>query len=98
MDEDQGERRFADRRVTGKLEQHIQTVLISIATGALLFAANYFYNDNREKAVSKSQIELLTVQVIEMRGDIKTLQINYVRPQEVQDLQRRVLDLERKIQ
>lgn len=85
-----------DRRMIGNLERHIQTVLISIATGALIFAANYFYNDNREKAVAKSQLEVLTVQVLEMRNDIRSLQSNYVKADEVRELQRRVLELERR--
>lgn len=79
----------------GTLERHVQTILISIVTGALIFAASYFYNDNKDKALSKSQLEVLTVQVFEMRADVKSLQLNVVRPDEVRDLQRRVLDLER---
>lgn len=80
---------------SSRLESHIQTILISIITAALVFAATYFYNDNKEKALSKSQLEVLTVQVFEMRADVKSLQLNVVRPDEVRDLQRRVLDLER---
>lgn len=80
-----------------RLESHIQTILISIITAALVFAATYFYNDNKDKALSKSQLEVLTVQVFEMRADVKSLQLNVVRPDEVRDLQRRVLDLERAI-
>jgi hypothetical protein len=82
---------------SSRLESHIQTILISIITAALVFAATYFYNDNKEKAVSKSQLEVLTVQVFEMRADVKSLQLNVVRPDEVRDLQRRMLDLERSI-
>jgi hypothetical protein len=80
-----------------RLETHIQTILISIITAALVFAATYFYNDNKDKALSKSQLEVLTVQVFEMRADVKSLQLNVVRPDEVRDIQRRVLDLERAI-
>ena len=78
-------------------ERHVQTILISIVTGGLIFAITYFYNDNKDKAVSKSQLEVLTVQVFEMRADVKSLQLNVVRPDEVRDLQRRVLELERSI-
>lgn len=80
-----------------RLGMHIQTILISIITAALVFAATYFYNDNKDKALSKSQLEVLTVQVFEMRADVKSLQLNVVRPDEVRDIQRRVLDLERAI-
>lgn len=82
---------------SSRLENHIQTILISIITAALVFAATYFYNDNKEKALSKSQLEVLTVQVFEMRADVKSLQLNVVRPDEVRDLQRRVLNLERAV-
>lgn len=79
------------------LERHIQTILIAIITGAILFAANYFYNDNRDKALSQSQLEVLIVQVAEMRNDLKALQTNYVRPSEMVDVQSRLLELERKV-
>lgn len=79
------------------MERHIQTILISIVTGSLIFAATYFYTDNKDKALAKSQLEVLTVQVLEMRADVKSLQLNVVRPDELRDLQRRVLDLERAI-
>lgn len=82
---------------TSRLASYIQTILISIITAALVFAATYFYNDNKEKALSKSQLEVLTVQVFEMRADVKSLQLNVVRPGEVRDLQHRVLDLERAV-
>jgi len=81
----------------GVMERHIQTILISIVTGSLIFAATYFYTDNKDKALAKSQLEVLTVQVLEMRADVKSLQLNVVRPDELRDLQRRVLDLERAI-
>lgn len=80
---------------SSRLENPIQTILISIITAALVFAATYFYNDNKDKALNKSQLEVLTVQVFEMRADVKSLQLNVVRPDELRDLQRRVLDLER---
>lgn len=88
---------IVEGRSSVNFERHVQTILISIVTGGLIFAITYFYNDNKDKAVSKSQLEVLTVQVFEMRADVKSLQLNVVRPDEVRDLQRRVLDLERNI-
>lgn len=79
----------------GTMERHIQTILISIVTGALIFAVGYFYTDNKDKALAKSQLDVLTTQVFEMRADVKSLQLNVIRPDEVRDLQRRVLELER---
>jgi hypothetical protein len=80
------------------MERHIQTVLISIVTGAIVFAANYFYNDNRSKAVAQTQLEVLTSQVIEMRADLRAMQHSYVRRDEYKELEVRVRDIERKFQ
>jgi uncharacterized membrane protein (DUF106 family) len=73
------------------MERHLQTVLISIITGSILFAANYFYTDNRTKAVSQTQLEVLTAQVIEMRADLRALQTNYVKREEFRDFEQRIL-------
>lgn len=86
-----------DRRDKGAtLERHIQTILISVVTGALMFAANYFYNDNRSKAVQQTQLEVLTAQVIEMRADLRAMQTSYVRREEYKELEQRLRELERR--
>ena len=72
----------------------MQTILISIVTGAILFAANYFYNDNRSKAIQQTQLEVLTSQVIEMRGDLRSMQNTYVKRDEYRDLETRVRSIE----
>lgn len=83
-----------DRRSSANMERHFQTILISIITGAIIFAANYFYTDNRGKAVQQTQLEVLTAQVIEMRADLRSLQTNYVRREELREVENR---LDRKI-
>lgn len=83
-----------DRRSAANVERHIQTILISVITGALMFAANYFYSDNKSKAVQQTQLEVLTTQVIEMRSDLRALQTNYVKRDELKDLELRVRVLE----
>lgn len=90
-----------DRRAHSKLEQHIQTVLISVITGALMFAANYFYSDNKSKAVLQTQLEVLTAQVVAMSSDIRAmsadmraLQTNYVKREELKELEARLRYLE----
>lgn len=60
------------------ITQHIQTILVSIITGSIVFAATYFFNDKAEKAVFTQQLSTLTQQVIELRADIKAMQGNYV--------------------
>ena len=76
------------------MERHFQTILISLITGAILFAANYFYNDNRSKAVQQTQLEVLTAQVIEMRADLRSMQNTYVKREEYRDLETRVRSIE----
>lgn len=83
-----------ERRTSANIERHLQTVLISIITGAIVFAANYVYNDNRQKAVAQTQLEVLTVQVIEMRADLRAMQSSYVRRDEIKELEARVRALE----
>ena len=84
-----------------KFEMHVQTILISIITvvitGALMFSANYFYTDNQSKAVQKTQLEMLTGQVIEMRADLRSLQTNYVKREEYKELELRMRDMERRL-
>jgi hypothetical protein len=82
-------------------EQHFQTILITLITGALIFAANYFYTDNRAKAdfeakavSTGNQLQALTKEVYEMRGDLRTLQLNYARREEMKELEIRVRALE----
>lgn len=83
-----------DRHAVGKLERHVQTILISIITGAILFVANYVFTDSREKAVQGAQLEALTRQVLELRADIKSLQTDYASRNELKALDERVRRLE----
>lgn len=84
-----------ERRSHANLERHLQTVLISVCTGALFFAANYVYTDNHAKAVQKTQLEVLTGQVMEMRAELKSLQNNYVRREELKEIELRVRAIEK---
>ena len=81
----------------GSVERHVQTILITVTTAALMFAANYFYNDNRQKAVAQTQLEVLTGQVIEMRADLRALQVNYVKREDWKELELRLRDIERRV-
>ena len=62
-----------------------------------MFSANYFYTDNQSKAVQKTQLEMLTGQVIEMRADLRSLQTNYVKREEYKELELRMRDMERRL-
>jgi hypothetical protein len=74
-----------ERRSMVNIERHVQTVLISVVTGALVFAASYFYNDNSTKAVLANQLSALNQQVAEMRGEIRAMQSNYVSKDDFRD-------------
>lgn len=87
----------SDRRKAGRFEQHVQTVMISIVTGAIVFAAQYVYSDSREKAVLQTQLEVLTAQVIEMRSDLRALQSAYATKTDVKELELRIRQLERSV-
>jgi hypothetical protein len=94
VDEPSEEADLRERRSTVNLERHVQTILISIITGSLIFAASYVYNDNRSKAVQQTQLEVLTAQVIEMRADLRAMQNTYVKSDELRQLEGRVRAVE----
>ena len=79
---------------SANIERHIQTILISIVTGSIVFAATYFFNDKAEKAVTSQQLSTLTQQVIELRADIKAMQGNYVTKDDFHDHESRIRTLE----
>jgi len=76
------------------LERHVQTILVSLLTGAVMFAASYLFSDTSSKATSKVQLEVLTAQVVQLRVDIKALETSYVRRDDfaAQDARVRVLE------
>lgn len=76
------------------IEQHIQTILIAVITGALFFAANYMFSDNEARGVQQGQLRVLTDQIIEMRGELRSLQNNYVRREEFKELETRLRSVE----
>jgi|GEM_PF-6196964 len=83
-----------ERRNGANIERHIQTILISVVTGSIIFAATYFFNDKSDKAVLVQQIATLTNHVMELRADIKAMQSNYVTKDEFKDHEQRLRLLE----
>ena len=90
---DEGE----DRRATGTLERHVQTILISVVTGAIVFSASYFFNDKSEKAVLTTQMAALNQQVSELRGEVRAMQANFATKDNLIDHEARIRALERKV-
>lgn len=78
-------------------ERHLQTVLVTFMAGAVMFAANYFFSDTSSKATSKVQLEMLTSQVVQLRVDIKALEVSYVRRDDFSRQEDRVRQLENSV-
>lgn len=83
------------RKDVGAVERHLQTILISVITGAIFFSANFIYNDNRTKAVQQTQLEVLTSQVIELRADVRGLRDNYASRADLEKVEDRLRIVER---
>jgi len=77
--------------------KHLETILTAILTATIVFTADYIYTDNKQKAVLTVQLEALTKQVLEMRADIRSLQIDYAKAGDVIKLEERVRAIERKV-
>lgn len=79
------------------IERHLQTILISIITGAIVFSASYFFNDKSDKAVLSAQLSALTSQVNEMRSELRSMQAVYGTKDVDADHEARLRILERKL-
>ena len=78
--------------------QHIQTILISLATAAIVFAATYFFDDKAEKAFLTAQLNTISIQVAELRSDVRGIQSNFATKESHQDHETRIRSLERRVQ
>lgn len=79
------------------IERHLQTILISIITGAIFFSASYFFNDKSDKAVLSTQLAALTSQVVDMRAELRSMQAVYGTKDVDADHEARLRILERKL-
>jgi hypothetical protein len=75
-----------ERRGSANIERHIQTVMIALTTGSIMFAANYFFNDTGSKAHNKAQLDFAVSQIVELRADLKAAQLLYARRDELATL------------
>lgn len=95
--DDEDHARYSERRSNANMERHVQTIGIALIVGALTWAAQYFYNDNREKGEDRAQLGILTTQVIELRADFKAAQLSFARREDMDKLERRILDMETRL-
>ena len=77
------------------LVKHIQTILVTIVTGGILFAASYIYNDAQSKATQTAQLNVVVSQIIEMRAEIRNLQTTHATKTDLKELEIRLRALER---
>lgn len=80
----------------GAMERHIQTIMIALITGSIVFAATYFFNDNSSKAVLVNQLNQLSTQLQELRGDVRNMQNQLVPKEQYNDHEIRLRALEKK--
>lgn len=85
------------RNITGNMERHLQTILVTFTAGAVMFAANYFFTDKESKAVLLTNLTNLTSQVAEIRGDIRVMRAEQAKQAQVDDLEQRIRALERSV-
>lgn len=85
-----------ERRGSANIERHIQTIMVSLATGGIMFSAGFFFKDVGEKAATRAQLEALVVQVNELRTDVKELRSSFVRRDEFMDHESRIRQLEQR--
>lgn len=82
-----------ERRSGVNLERHVQTVLIALCTGGIMFAANYFFADRGDKAVLVTQMQHMSTTMTELKAEIKALNALYVT--KTVDMEARIRVLER---
>lgn len=75
----------------------MQTVLISLVTGGIMFSAGYFFTDKADKAATRVQLENLVIQVNELRADIRAMQQSFVRRDEFVDHEARIRKVEQAV-
>lgn len=86
-----------ERRAGINLERHVQTVMIAITTGAIMFAGSYIFDDTGSRAAQETQLRLLTAQVIEMRAELRAMEKSLVRRDEFIDHETRLRGVEAQI-
>jgi len=78
------------------IEKHIQTILVSLITGAIVFASSYVFNDKSDKAVLASQLQSISTQVAELRSEVRGIQANFATKDSYTDHENRIRALERR--
>lgn len=78
------------------LERHIQTILISIITAAILFSATFIFNTNKDGALIAQQVTQMTVQLNALSLKMDSMQTNYVTRAEFKDHEDRLRVIEKK--
>lgn len=76
------------------IERHVQTILVSLVTMAVGYLVSDQISSGKVAAATNTQMEFLTRQVVELRADIKSLQVTYVRAEQFNDHEVRLRQLE----
>lgn len=86
----------SEEKSAGIFERHVQTVLVSLITMGIGYMVAEQVNAGKTVAHTTVQIGYLTQQVVELRTDIKAMQIGYVRSEQFVDHETRLRALEAK--
>lgn len=86
-----------ERRSSANVERHIQTIMIALVTGSIVFASNYFFTDKESKAILLTNLTNLTTQVAEVRADLRKLRDEQASKAQVMDIEMRLREVERAV-
>jgi hypothetical protein len=79
------------------LEKHVQTILISLITGSIVYAFSYFLADKSDKAILTTQLQAISVQVAELRTEVRSNSTNFATKENIADHEARLRIVERKV-
>lgn len=80
----------------GMLEKHLQTIMISLTTAAIMFSATFTFNTNKDLALLAQQVSSLSTQVALLQSKLDGMQINYITRGEFRDHEDRIRAIERR--
>ncbi|MDO8385099.1 MAG: hypothetical protein Q7T13_01700 [Polaromonas sp.] len=79
------------------IERHLTTIIVSLATGAIVFSASYFFTDKADKAVLTNQLQSISIQVAELRTEVRGIQSNFATKDSHNDHEVRIRALEKRV-
>ena len=79
------------------VERHAQTILVALITAGIVFVATRTIQGGEDATELKTQVSYLSLQITELRADVKSMQAGYVRADQFVDLSTRVRAIEERL-